>query len=104
MCAGTVAGVLVPRSIRALVAVATASAIVVSCSASKGDFVSKAQDIIVKRFASDLGVEVTATCAEPGTTTVGSTFVCEAHQGDALVATFLAEITDSNEVVLTQQP
>ncbi len=95
---------LVPHATRALLAVTAAATVVASCSASKDDFVSNAQDIIVERFASDLGVEVTATCAEPGSTAVGSTFLCEARQGDTLVATFVAEITDANKVVLTQQP
>lgn len=91
------------RRFRALAAAGTV-VLVAGCSASKDDFASKAEDLIVERFASDLQVEVTATCEAPGSTAVGSTFVCEAHQGDAVVATFLAEITDANEVVLTQQP
>ena len=97
----------VDRVIRTLLTTGSAAAVVCSlggCSASKDDFVDKAQRIIVERFASDLGVEVTATCDEPGSTAVGSTFLCEAHQGDAVVVTFLAEITDASEVVLTQQP
>lgn len=90
-----------------LPAVAVASGVILaltSCSASKEEFRSKAEDAIVAGFADDLQVEVTASCEEPGSTAVGSTFACEALQGDVVVATFIAEITDDSEVVLTQNP
>lgn len=94
----------VPRRIRTILALVSVGPLVVACASTEDDFVGKAQDVIVERFASDLRIEVTATCATPTSTAVGTTFVCEAHQGDAVVATFLAEITGAHEVVLTQQP
>jgi len=84
--------------------VAVGAVVLAGCSASKDEFTTKAEAAIIAGFADDLQVEVTATCEEPGSTAVGSTFLCDALQGDVVVATFVAEITDDNEVVLTQNP
>ncbi len=73
----------------------------VSCSASETDFKTAAEEAITDSFAEVNDVEVSdASCEEPASTDVGTTFACTAEIAGVGPTEFVAEIVSDNEVTV----
>ncbi|MEP1126542.1 MAG: DUF4333 domain-containing protein [Ilumatobacter sp.] len=74
-------------------------AVAVGCSASETDFQTAAEEAITGSFAELNDVEVSdASCDEPESTEVGTTFACTAEIEGFGTTDFIASIVSDNEV------
>jgi hypothetical protein len=73
--------------------------VLAACSASETDFQKAAEEALVEAAERDNpGFKATASCAEPGSTSVGTTFVCSLTFDDGEVLPATAEIVSDSRV------
>ena len=89
---------------RTVTGIVVCTALFTACSVDKTDFRKSAEKTIVEQFDKQLKQKVTAACAEPGSTKIGTTFECTATAADGVQVKFSAAITKENEVTVTLQP
>lgn len=71
-----------------------------SCADPPPDFAQLAESAITDQITLELGLDSEATCAEPASTAVGTTFTCAAVAADDTRYHFVAEIADGEVVVV----
>lgn len=82
-----------------LVGLGAAAVLLAACSPDKTDFRDAATGVIEGDLSENLAIEaLDATCEEPGSKEVGTTFVCTATTPDGEELTFNAEIREDDEV------
>jgi hypothetical protein len=86
---------------RLLLGTLACACVFAACSADKTDFKKSAEKTIIAEVDKQLHQTVTADCAQPSSTDVGTTFTCTATAADGTTMKFSAKITKKNEVSLT---
>ena len=78
-------------------------AVLSACSADETDF-QKAAEEAAGQIAEDAGVTATASCEEPPSTDVGTTFSCTITLEDGEVVSATAEIVSDDTVEVVTNP
>lgn len=87
---------------KALIAgVAACGLLFAACSADETDFKAAAVKTIKDAIEKEIEGDASATCDDPSSTKVGTTFDCVGTAGDGTEIPFLAEITGEKEVTVT---
>jgi hypothetical protein len=84
-------------------ALVTSGVLLGACSNNSTDFKKTAEKVISSEWKKKFDEDLTdVACADPGATTVGTTFDCTATGADGTPYTFTAEITKKDEVTVNQ--
>lgn len=88
----------------ALIALLAGLTFVAACSNDETDFQATASKTIINEWKKQFDEVLTVTCDKPASTSVGTTFVCNATGADGTAYSFTAEITKKDEVTVSQTP